>query len=51
MSNNSGKVQTESETAGKVLIQDTKQKNRNPTTKQHKKTRLKLETETRKGSV
>ncbi len=38
---------------GKGIIQDTRQKIRNPTTRQHKKTRLKLklETETRRGSV
>ncbi len=53
VSNNSVEVRTESQTAGKSLIQDTSQKIRNQTTRQNKKTRLKLklETETRKGSV
>ncbi len=43
--------QTESKSKG--LIQDSRQKIRDQTTRQHKKTRLKLklETETRKGSV
>ncbi len=48
-SNSPGEVQTESETAGKGLIQDTQI--RKHTTRQHEMTRLRLELETRTGNV